>query len=234
MPRDKEKGHHDLMDQMNDLGGGSRRQSDYLAGVEAIAAKRAPTATDRDLPVGQRIRQFREHKGLSLNDLAQRTGLPQEMLAEIEAETASPPLGILIKLGKALDMRLGTLIASGEDRPYTVVRVAERQQMSRFASQKGTSYGYSYETLAPRKKNRSMEPFIVTLQPTKEIVDPSTHDGEEFIYVLEGQMEALVGDAIEVLSPGDAIYYDSTVPHLVRPYNDKPAKILAVIYSQAK
>lgn len=234
MAREADNDHHELMSQMGGLSSGSRRESDFLDGVDAVAAKRAPTAADRDLPVGQRVRRIREHKGLSLADLAQRTGLPAEMLAEIEGETASPPLGMLIKLGKALDMKLGTLISNGEERPYTVVRVAERQQMSRFASQKGTSYGYSYQTLAPHKTNRSMEPFIVTLLPTQEQVDPSTHDGEEFIYVLEGKMEALVDDAIEVLSPGDAIYYDSTVPHLVRPYGDQPAKILAVIYSQAK
>ena len=234
MSRKADNGHHDLMDQMNGLNDGTRRENDFLAGVDALAAKQEPTPTDHNLPVGQRVRALREHRGLSLGDLAMRTGLSEAALAEIESETASPPLGVLIKLGKALDMQLGTLIASGEDTPYTVVRVAERQQMSRYASQKGTSYGYSYETLAPKKKNRTMEPFIVTLHPTDEEVEPSTHDGEEFIFILDGQMEALVGDAVEILEPGDAIYYDSTVPHLVRPHGTKPAKILAVIYSHGK
>jgi mannose-6-phosphate isomerase-like protein (cupin superfamily) len=138
---------------------------------------------------------------------------------------------MLIKLGKALGMKLGTLIAGGEDRPYTVVRVADRQSMSRYASQKGTAYGYSYESLAPQKKNRSMEPFLVTLQKAVAGVAPSSHDGEEFIFVLEGHMEAIVGDAREVLSPGDSIYYDSTVPHLLEPYGDGPTRILAVLYA---
>ncbi len=224
----------DPMEQVNNYNDGTRRENDFLAGVDALAAKQEPTAVDQSLPVGQRVRAMREAQGLSLADLAQRTGLSETALAEIEGETASPPLGMLIKLGKALDMKLGTLIAGGEDTPYTVVRVGERQQMSRYASQKGTSYGYSYETLAPKKKNRAMEPFIVTLHPTDEEVAPSTHDGEEFIFILEGQMEALVGEAVEVLQPGDAIYYDSTVPHLVRPFGDQPAKLLAVIYSHDK
>ena len=155
-------------------------------------------------------------------------------LAEIEDDAASPPLGTLIKLGKALGMKLGTLIAGGEDRPYTVVRAAERPSMSRFASQKGSAYGYSYEALAPKKKNRSMEPFLVTLNKADDKVEPSSHDGEEFIFVLDGSMEALVGPAREVLGPGDSIYYDSSEPHLLRPVGEEPARILAVIFSQAR
>ncbi|MFZ5587537.1 MAG: cupin domain-containing protein [Thermodesulfobacteriota bacterium] len=231
MTRDKENGHHDLMDQMGSFTD-SARESDYLRGVAKVAAAGQPEPADDGLPVGQRVRQIREHKGLTLTDLAQRTGLAEEMLAEIEQASFSPPLGVLVKLGKALDMKLGTLIANGEDRPYTVVRVQERQAMSRFASQRGTAYGYSYQALAPKKKNRSMEPFIVTLEKAGTDAPPSAHDGEEFIFVLDGQMEALVGDAREILGPGDSIYYDSTEPHLVRPHGDGPTRILAVIYSQ--
>ncbi len=165
MAREGENGHHDLMSQMRGMAKSNSRESDFLAGVDAVAASQEAPA-DPGLPVGQRIRQFRQGKGLSLEDLSQRTGLPPEMLAEVENETASPPLGVLVKLGKALGMRWGTLITGGGDRAYTVVRVNDRQKMSRQASQKGTSYGYTYETLAPHKTNRSMEPFIVTLQPT--------------------------------------------------------------------
>ena len=230
---DPENGHHELMNSMQDFHDSSR-QSDYLSGVAKVAALAGPSQVDLDMPVGRRVREFREQKGLSLADLAQRTGLDQSVLADIEGETASPPLGVLIKLGKALDMKLGTLIATGEDRPYTVVRVGERQAMSRYASQKGTAYGYSYQALAPQKRNRSMEPFLVTLQKADDLVEPSSHDGEEFIFVLEGGMEALVGGAVEVLEPGDSIYYDSSEPHLLRPHGEGPTLILAVIYSQAR
>lgn len=232
MTREQENGHHDLMDQMGSFTD-SARESEYLRGVTSVAAAggHAEPAAD-DLPVGMRVRQIREHKGLSLTDLAQRTGLAEEMLAEIESASVSPPLGLLVKLGKALDMKLGTLIANGEDRPYTVVRAHERQAMSRFASQRGTAYGYSYQALAPKKKNRSMEPFIVTLDKAGGDVPPSSHDGEEFIFVLDGVMEALVGDQVEILGSGDSIYYDSSEPHLVRPHGDGPTRILAVIYSQ--
>ncbi|MCA1905838.1 MAG: XRE family transcriptional regulator [Desulfarculus sp.] len=208
------------------------RQRDYLHGVDQVARVAGPRSEGQDLPVGQRVRQIREQKGLTLTDLAQRTGLMEQFLADIEAETASPPLGVLVKLGKALGMKMGTLIASGEERPYTVVRSSERQAMSRLSSQRGTAYGYSYQSLAPKKKNRSMDPFVVTLEQAAQDVPPSSHEGEEFIFVLEGSMEALVGEAMEILGPGDSIYYDSSEPHLLRPHGEGPTRILAVIYSQ--
>ena len=214
---------------------GTRRENDYLAGVDAVAggttAKAEPAA---DLSVGQRVAQVRQDKGLSLEDVAKRTGLAVEALTEIESGESNPPLGVLVKLGKALDMKLGTLIATGEDRPYTVVRVADRQDMSRYPHTRETSYGYSYQALAPQKRNRNMEPFLVTLRTTGKTVEPSSHDGQEFIFVLDGALEAIVGDAVEVLEPGDSIYYDSTLPHLLRPHGPGTTTIVAVIYSQER
>ena len=75
-----------------------------------------------------------------------------------------------------------------------------------------------------------MQPFIVTLMPAAAD-EPSSHDGQEFIYVLDGEMEVVVGDTRDVLKAGDAVYYDSTTIHLVKAHGDKPARILAVLTS---
>jgi quercetin dioxygenase-like cupin family protein len=91
-------------------------------------------------------------------------------------------------------------------------------------------YGYSYESLAPDKANRLMEPFIITLVPT-ETEEFSTHAGQEFLYVLEGEAKVQVGEHADFLNPGDAVYYDSNQPHLVRCAGTAPAKILAVLYT---
>jgi transcriptional regulator with XRE-family HTH domain len=212
---------------------GTRQENDFLAGVDAVAGKEtAKVESSASLSVGQRVAQVREQKSLSLEDVAKRTGIAVEALKEIESGESNPPLGILVKLGKALDMKLGTLIATGEDRPYTVVRVADRQDMSRYPHTRETSYGYSYQALAPQKRNRNMEPFLVTLRTTGKTVEPSAHDGQEFIFVLDGALEVIVGDAVEVLEPGDSIYYDSGLPHLLRPHGPGTATIVAVIYSQ--
>jgi quercetin dioxygenase-like cupin family protein len=76
-----------------------------------------------------------------------------------------------------------------------------------------------------------MEPFLVTLEPSN-IEERSTHDGQEFIFVLEGTMEVRLGEKTHLLEPGDAIYYDSTVSHLVKCHGRDKVKILAVLYAE--
>lgn len=206
-------------------------ENDFLDGVAALEAERESGKTPEDIPPGRRVRLLREEKGLTIGDLAKRSGLDETLLNEIEAGESSPPLGILARIGQALDMKLGTLISAGEVLPYTVVKADQRQEMSRFASQRGTRYGYTYQALAPQKKNRSMEPFLVTLDPVSGEVEPSSHEGEEFIYVLEGSLEVVFEKTVETLEPGDCIYYDSMMPHLVKPRGGTKAVIVAVLYT---
>ncbi|MBW1743491.1 MAG: helix-turn-helix transcriptional regulator [Deltaproteobacteria bacterium] len=201
---------------------------------KTVAPPEEAEGIEKPTSVGQRVRKVREDKGLTLEDVAQRTGLDSEYLDRIETEQVSPPLGVLIKLAKALDMKLGRFISTGEVKPFTVVRKDERRAISRYTSAQEDQYGYTYESLAPDKKDRHMEPFVVTLVPSKARTDVSAHDGQEFIYVLEGAMEVTLEDHTEVLYPGDSIYLDSDVPHLVTCHGDKEAVILAVLYTEDK
>jgi len=182
--------------------------------------------------IGQRVRRVREEKGLTVEDVSQRTGLDSGYLTQVETGEASPPLGALIRIAKALDMKLGRFISSGEVKPFTIVRKDERRVVSRYTSAQGDQYGYTYESLAPDKKDRDMEPFMVTLVPSGAKTELSAHAGQEFIYVLEGAMEVTLDDYTDVLFPGDSVYYDSTVPHLVRCHGDKETVILAVLSMQ--
>jgi quercetin dioxygenase-like cupin family protein len=153
-------------------------------------------------------------------------------LEQIEDGAVAPPLGVVIKLAKALEMKMGYFISGEENRPYTIVQGDDRKVVSRYDSKKGEHYGYQFESLAPHKKDRHMEPFLVTLEPSDTEEERSAHDGQEFIYVLDGEMEVLLGEEGHLLEPGDAIYYDSTIPHLVRSHGQKETKILAVLYAE--
>jgi len=191
-----------------------------------------PPQEDVQINVGERVRSVRESRGLTFQDISQRTGIEESFLEEIEAGSAAPPLGTVIKLAKALDMKVGYFISGEEDRAFTIVRRDGGKVISRYDSKKGKRYGYEYVSLAPHKKDRHMEPFLVTLIPAETEEERSTHDGQEFIYVLDGIMEVRLGDEIHLLEPGDAIYYDSTVPHLVKCHGDRETKILAVLYTE--
>ena len=193
-----------------------------------------PSSPQEDIQVnvGERVRGVREKRGLTLQDISQRTDIEVSLLEEIESGAVAPPLGTVIKLAKALEMKMGYFISGEESRPYTIVRRGDRKVISRYDSKKEKHYGYEFESLAPHKKDRHMEPFMVTLEPTGTEEERSTHDGQEFIYVLEGNMKVLYGEETYILEPGDAVYYDSTVPHLVKCHGDKKTKILAVLYAE--
>jgi transcriptional regulator with XRE-family HTH domain len=186
----------------------------------------------QEIKVGEKIRALREQEGLSLQEMAERTGYSSALLSQIENHLISPPLGAMIKIAKALAVKVGAFFGEDPREPFTIVRKNERKLASRFASKEGVSYGYSYESLGFDKKDRQMEPFLVTLEPALIKSEKlSAHEGEEFIFILEGEMEAILGDHKDVLYPGDCIYYDSSIPHKVQCHRETPAKILAVIWT---
>jgi transcriptional regulator with XRE-family HTH domain len=192
----------------------------------------APRVPPRE-SLGSRIHSAREMRGLTLQDLSSRTGINLETLEKVEANKMIPPLGELIKLGKALEMKMGYFISPGVEKAMTVVHADKRPVVSRHGKKKSEQYGYFYESLAPEKADRFMEPFLITMVPS-DVKELSTHDGQEFIFVLEGKMRAQVGDQVEILGPGDAVYYDSSSPHLVKCHGETPTKILAVLYTGSK
>jgi quercetin dioxygenase-like cupin family protein len=178
-----------------------------------------------------RIKNARESRGLSIFDIYLRTDIDVDLLSQIEKGKVTPPLGTVIKLAKALDLKMGYFISGEEGKAYTIVRRGDREVTSRYDSKKEIYYGYAYESLAPHKTDRYMEPFLVTLEPSETEGERSTHDGQEFIFVLHGKMEVRLGEEIHILEPGDSIYYDSTVPHLVKCHSKETTKILAVLYA---
>ena len=208
--------------------GDAERQADngsedfltYVSGVGEARGGRAET-------LGDRVRRAREGHGVSLSDLSERTGIGVDKLRGVESNEVIPPLGELVKLGKALHTRMGYFISPGTEKVMSVVRASERRQVARHKGRKAERYGYSYQSLAPDKANRKMEPFIVTLQPSED-EEASTHDGEEFILVLEGEIKVRVADRTDVLGPGDALYYDSSEPHFVGCVGGE-ARIVAVL-----
>ena len=207
--------------------GGRTEEQDFLDSISPSSPKE-----DIQVNVGERVKRVRKDRDLTLRDISQRTDLDVVFLEQIENGSVAPPLGTVIKLAKALDLKMGYFISGDEDRPYTIVRKNDGKVVSRYSSKKGKYYGYGYESLAPHKKDRHMEPFLVSLEPSESDEERSAHDGQEFIYVLEGAMEVRLGEEVYVLEPGDSIYYDSTVPHLVKNHGKDVTRILAVLYSE--
>jgi transcriptional regulator with XRE-family HTH domain len=178
--------------------------------------------------VGDRILKIREEKNLSLDEISKMTGFDVEFLSKIESKELQPQLGTVIKLSKALDSAFGRLVSGVGEKLYSITRKDERRTISRSTSKKGQKKIYTYKSLAPDVKGRHMEAFLVLLEEDPE-KETSLHEGEEFIFVLDGEVILEIGEDEFVLEPGDSAYYLSTTAHHIAAKNGK-ATILAVMY----
>jgi transcriptional regulator with XRE-family HTH domain len=179
--------------------------------------------------IATNIKRFRLSKGLSLDKLAKLTGLTKGYVSKIEHSEKAPPFSTLLKIAKALGIDMNLLIAddteSPEDMRLCIVRKDERKTVAT----RGTLYGYHYEALAYKKLGKNMEPYLIL--PAFEERAVFSHEGEEYMYVLEGTHEFIYGEERHILNEGDSIYFDSIVPHSGRSIGEKRAKVLAVMYS---
>ncbi len=183
--------------------------------------------------ITKRLRELRKRNNLRLEQLAERTGLTKGYLSRIENSKHPPPISTLSRIASALGVDVTELFpktgATGQSEELAISRNNQRVQMDR----RGTPYGYIYEDLALDMKGKNMEPFLVTVGFDQKI-DIQTdfrHQGEEFIYVIEGKMEFYFKGESYILEHGDSVYFDANIPHSGRSVGKKRAKILIVIYS---
>jgi len=183
--------------------------------------------------VGHKITLIRHQKNISTNELAERCGFSAAMMEQIEQNETIPSLGHLIKVARALGVRLGTFLDDMDQLGPVITRNGDMKKGSSFSNKNSTaSLNLDFFPLASDKSGRHMEPFIVEINPMADSdFVQSSHEGEEFIYVLSGTIEIRYGKNVYTLSEGDSIYYDSVVDHHVHSANDLPAKILAVVYA---
>ena len=183
--------------------------------------------------VGNKIRSLRESKGIELDVLAERAQLPPAQIKEIEEGGPLPGLAPLIKIARVLGVRLGTFLDDSQSIGAVVSRGSELKESAHFSNHGSTDVDHMlYHSLSEGKENRHIEPFIIDILPADDQqFSLSSHEGEEFIYVLEGQVEVVYGKHTHLLEKGDSIYYDSIVKHHVHGYNGLQARILAVVYT---
>lgn len=190
--------------------------------------------TENNSIVGHKIKGIRESKNLSIEEISERSGLSAEQIVSIENDQNLPSLGPLIKIARALGVRLGTFMDDNDALGPVVCRAADREANSSISFSNGASNArkhMDYHPLAKQKAGRHMEPFIVDINPSEEKeFQLSAHEGEEFIYVMCGTVEIDYGKDKYLLSEGDSIYYDSIVKHHIHGANGQAAKILALVY----
>lgn len=184
--------------------------------------------------VGLKIKGIRESKNISVEEISERSGLSVEQINSIESNQNLPSLGPLIKIARALGVRLGTFMDDNDALGPVVCRAADREKDKSISFSNGAADArkhMEYHPLAQQKAGRHMEPFVIDIHPEETpAFQLSAHEGEEFIYVMQGEVEVVYGKDTYTLKEGDSIYYDSIVNHHVHGAPGKSAKILALVY----
>ena len=187
-----------------------------------------------DTKIGNRIKSVRKANKLTVEDLTKKTGLSETYLQEIENDDDTPNLGEVSKISKVLGIRTGTFLDGEEDLSPVVSSLKSRHRVNGI---RGRSAGRDHMhvfSLSTYKKNRQMDATVVVMDPIGDKKNFASHEGEEFILVLEGKLEVTYGKHTYILKPGQTIYYDSIVPHHIgSALKVKSCKVLAVTYFPA-
>lgn len=185
----------------------------------------------RELNIGRKIRKLRKDERLTLQDLSALSGLSKPLLSQIENDQVIPPLATLLKIAKGLKVGIHFFFEEEEDRQkFVLLRNADLKSSRRRAGN-DSPQSYLYHSLAPGMRHKSMEPFLVEFEAgawNDSLL--YKHDGEEFIYLLAGELEFHYGQEIMTLKAGDSIYYDSSESHGYISLGSEKAKAVAVLY----
>lgn len=183
-----------------------------------------------DYNIGAKIKELRRAKKLKLQDVANETGFSTALISQIENNNVSPPIATLSKIAHYFDVKIGHFFNENEEEsPYEVLRCNERTVVPKVVSKDGTSQGYFYESLSVRKKNRKMDPFLLTLNEKVTNTDTYSHNGEEFLFVMNGTAELLLDDQRIILNEGDSVYFDANLKHRLLSSECEEVKVLAVV-----
>lgn len=176
--------------------------------------------------IGDRVKEERRRLGLTLQEVAARSGLSLGMISKVENAQTSPSLRTLARLSQGLDVPVTTFFRGfEEERDASFVKAGTGIELVR----QGTRHGHRYELLAaPRGTQRRMQPFLVTLATASETFPLFQHDGIEFLYMLDGRLGYRYGRNTYEMEAGDSLLFDGSVPHGPESLTELPIRFLSI------
>lgn len=181
---------------------------------------------DQIKQIAERLRGLREVLELSVEELAQQAGIDAEEYRKAETGTYDISVSMLQQIARQYNIALDALMFGEEPKmnSYFVTRSGKGVSIER-------TKAYKYQSLASGFKNRTVDPFVVTVEPKDEAIPShyNSHEGQEFNLILEGRMMLFMNGKEIILNEGDSIYFDSKLPHAMRAMDGKTVRFLAVI-----
>lgn len=184
--------------------------------------------------IADKIKEIRKSKGYTLEKLGTITGLSKGLLSRIENYQVSPPIATLSKISHGLEIPIGLFFEDDEDKKenkYTVIRKNKRKQVNKMEA----SAELNYYSLSSLRSLKTIEPFVVTYPATnKNPTKLYEHPGEEFIFILNGNIKFIYGKETITLETGDAIHFDPRIPHRIINNQNTMSECLVVIANNVK
>lgn len=178
---------------------------------------------DIEIKIGERVRRIRNERGLTLQDVANFTGFSKALISQIENNIVMPPINTLGKIAKVLNVKMTYFFEEEVDQnDFFIVRDEDKK----FIYREGVKYGYMYEELAKIKSFDYMDWLLVTIKPEKTDDKLFSHDGYEYMYVIQGEVRMRLGTEVIVLKKGDSIAFNSKIPHASVTTDEQTALLL--------
>jgi XRE family transcriptional regulator, regulator of sulfur utilization len=194
--------------------------------IPASRPEAAPTQADSASTIGARIKALRDAMGLSLRDLAERSGVSAPMLSQVERGETSPTLAVAEKIAAGLELTLSQLLRLDEGQNVAVSRAGQRRSFERG--------GHSFEELTPPLPGQRADVSLHVLAPGggkggRE--DPPMHEpgSRETTVVLAGTLALVVDGTRYDLTAGDSVTFDADLPHHFENDGEEPTRFIAVI-----
>ncbi|MDD7833856.1 helix-turn-helix domain-containing protein [Paenarthrobacter sp. AB444] len=194
----------------------------------------APGSTDVDVAavgplegvIAAQVKRHRLQAEMSAAELANRTGLSKAMISKIESASTSSSLTTLQRLAQGLNIPVTALFQGADtEREATLTRAGEGSVTVR----SGTRHGHEYRSLGSlKRRERAIEPSLVTLTSASDVFPQFQHPGTEFIHMLEGRMIYGHGSYEYELGPGDSLVFEGEGPHGPLRLVEVPIRFLAV------
>jgi quercetin dioxygenase-like cupin family protein len=166
--------------------------------------------------------KLRKERNMNLGALAHETGLNSAYIVQIEKGEVIPPVSVILQLSRALQIDSSILL---------------KEERKKAGKESGQDYvkrteDYAYKNLIPDAQQKHLKAFKVFIEPRSAHKGISyQHLGEEFIYVLNGEIEVMVGENKSILKPGGSIHFNSSITHKLRNISELKAELLVILYT---
>lgn len=174
--------------------------------------------------VGKKIKELRVNKNLTLKELSAATNLSIGFLSQLERGLTTVAIDSLNNIAKALEVNLSYFIESKRNNKKIITRSYEKEVFQVDNNQ------FIHYHLTNDIENKNLLPRLIEILPTKfqEDITSYQHEGEEFVYVLEGILTLIINGEQQELFPGDSAHYNSNIIHNWANYTSRAVKILTV------